>query len=355
MPFRLQTKLRQLSMSRRWKLTIIVLPLVPVLVFAAGTAVIYHLGGRQYASSFVRGSLRGMQTRSLTNTKFEATPVRVERGAYLVSVARCFACHSQTDPETDLPLPGNVGAGTTRQLFVEVVYPNITPDAESGAGTWTDDMFARAIREGVGHDGRPLVPIMPYENFRYISDEDLASIVVYLRSTPPLHHILPKMTLPFPFELVAKGFPRSLRGPVPPPDRSDPVKRGEYLTHIANCDNCHDATDKRGRRLPYAGGQMVSDKGNKQAAAANITPDPSGISYYDEALFVQVMRTGHVGARELAAAMPWRYFRNFTDDDLKSVLAYLKSLTPIKHRVDNTVPPTYCRVCGERHGGGELN
>jgi len=80
-----------------------------------------------------------------------------------------------------------------------------------------------------------------------------------------------------------------------------------------------------------------------------------GISYYDETLFVQVMRTGHVGARELAAAMPWRYFRNFTDDDLKSVLAYLKSLTPIKHRVDNTVPPTYCRVCGERHGGGELN
>ncbi len=352
---RLRTMLRQLSMSRRWKLAIAVVLLVPVLVFAAGTAVIYHLLGRQYASSFVRGALLGMQARPLTNRKFEATPARIERGAYLVSVARCFGCHSETDRETDLPLPGTVGAGTTRELAMRIVYPNITPDAEAGAGTWTDDMLARAIREGVGHDGRPLVPIMPYEKFRYISDEDVASIVVYLRSISPVRNALPNMTLPLPFKLVAKGFPRSLRSPVPSPDWSDPVKRGEYLAHLANCDNCHDATDRGGRRLPYAGGQMISDKGNKKAAAANITPDPSGISYYDEALFTQVMRTGHVGARELAAAMPWRYFRNFTDDDLKSIFAYLKTFKPIKHRVDNTEPPTYCRVCGERHGGGELN
>ena len=64
-----------------------------------------------------------------------------------------------------------------------VFAPNITPDPETGAGNWTDDQLARAIREGVGHDGRALFPFMPYQDFRFYSDEDLASIIVYLRSS----------------------------------------------------------------------------------------------------------------------------------------------------------------------------
>ena len=69
--------------------------------------------------------------------------------------------------------------------------PNLTPDPETGIGTWTDDMLARAIREGISHDGRTLFPIMPYQKFRHLSDEDLASIVVYLRSLPPIRNPLP--------------------------------------------------------------------------------------------------------------------------------------------------------------------
>ena len=95
--------------------------------------------------------------------------------------------------------------------------------------------------------------------------------------------------------------------------------------------------------------------GESKVGASNLTSDPSGISYYDEALFIKTMRTGHVGARELNAAMPWRYFRNLNDDDLKHIFAYLRNLKPVKHRVDNTEPPTYCKVCGQRHGGGETN
>ena len=59
-----------------------------------------------------------------------------------------------------------------------VTAPNITPDRETGAGAWADDMLARAIREGIGHDGRTLFPLMPYTQYRYMSDEDLASVVV---------------------------------------------------------------------------------------------------------------------------------------------------------------------------------
>jgi hypothetical protein len=200
-------------MSRRWKIAIAVLVLLPILAFAIGTAVIYRMLGWNYASRFVIGTAIGTRARPLTNRQFERTTTRIERGRYLVEAARCFRCHSETDSQTDLPLPGAMGAGTVRQLLTTTTYPNITPDWETGAGSWTDDMLARAIREGVGHDGRALIPIMPCANFRYISDDDLASIVVYLRSIPPVHHALPKMKLPILFKLTAAGFSTAVEGP----------------------------------------------------------------------------------------------------------------------------------------------
>jgi len=155
--------------------------------------------------------------------------------------------------------------------------------------------------------------------------------------------------------MALKAIPNPLRNPVQGPDSSDRSRLGEYLTHIGNCADCHDGASTDGKALPYAGGQVISDHGEKAAASANLTPDPSGIPYYDEALFIRVMRTGHVGRGKLAAAMPWRYFRDFSDDDLKSVFSYLRTLRPVKHHVDNTEPVSYCKVCGQRHGGGELN
>ena len=89
--------------------------------------------------------------------------------------------------------------------------------------------------------------------------------------------------------------------------------------------------------------------------SANITPDASGISYYDEDLFIQVMRTGKVRARQLSSVMPWKEFGTMTDDDLKDTFAYLRTLTPVHHRVDNSLPPTMCKICQAKHGGGEQN
>ena len=79
--------------------------------------------------------------------------------------------------------------------FGHLVAPNLTPDPETGAGKWTDDMLARSIREGIGHDGRALFSLMPYHLFRHLPDEDVASIVVYLRSLPPAKNPLPKTQL----------------------------------------------------------------------------------------------------------------------------------------------------------------
>jgi mono/diheme cytochrome c family protein len=343
------------SMSRRWKIATIVILLVPILILGAGGVLIGRKFGWSFAWRFVVGTTVGTKARALTSRTFERTPTRLERGRSLVGLARCFACHSETDPKTGIPLAGKMGAGKIRQsteIPFPLIFPNITPDAETGASAWSDDMLGRAIREGIGHDGRPLVPIMRYENFKYLSDEDLASVVVYLRSIPPVHNSLPKMKVPFPYNLLVKAFPAPMAHPVPQPD---PLKRGEYLIELGDCSSCHDGRDKEGHTLPYAGGEIIETSAGEKVAAANITPDPSGISYYDDALFIRTMRTGHVGARELSGAMPWRYFRDLTDEDLKAVFAYLQTLKPVRHRVDNTEPPTYCKICGHKHGNGALN
>lgn len=89
--------------------------------------------------------------------------------------------------------------------------------------------------------------------------------------------------------------------------------------------------------------------------STNITPDPSGISYYDENIFLHAMHTGKVGARELSAVMPWIVYGNRTDEDLKATFAYVRALRPVHHRVDNTLPPTACKICRGKHGAGDQN
>ena len=305
----------------------------------------------------------GPRSRRLTEQKFELTPERLARGKYLAnSVMGCTYCHSQHDWKAPggPAIPAKLGAG---QVFPEknlpgmVIAPNLTPDQETGAGTWSDDQFARAIREGIGHDGRTLFPLMPYRHFRSMSDEDLASIVVYLHSLPPVHNPLPKTEIIFPVKYLIRAAPQPLSDPVPPPDMSTPVKRGEYLTRMASCASCH-TPQQRGQAnmdMVFAGGFEFNVGPLPTVATANITSDSSGISYYDENLFLQAMRTGKVRARELSAVMPWVGYTNMTDDDLKAIFAYLRTVKPVQHRVDNSLPATFCKLCQSKHGAGDQN
>jgi mono/diheme cytochrome c family protein len=257
-------------------------------------------------------------------------------------------------------VPGKEGAGAIQPyagLPGLIVAPNLTPDPETGAGRWTDDQLARAIREGIGHDGRALFPMMPYTRYREMSDEDLASVVVYLRSLPPVRNQLAPTEIIFPVKYLIRGVPQPVTSPVPElPATLDPVKRGAHLVDLAGCADCHTPQDK-GQELAgmsFAGGFPFSGPwGN--VAAANLTPDPSGISYYDEALFLQVMHTGSVKARQLNPIMPTKGFGSLSDDDLKAMFAYLRTLKPVQHRVDNSEPPTYCKLCRQKHGGGDRN
>ena len=305
----------------------------------------------------------GPRARPLTDRRFEPTPARMERGEYLVrSVTGCLFCHSELDENTrGLPIrAGRVGVGRSwaGEGIPWLSTPNITPDRETGAGGWTDDAIARAVREGIGHDGRTLFPVMPYVNYRHMSDEDLASVITYIRSLPAVRQAQAPTAIPFPVSRLINAVPQPIEGQVPRPDVSTPEKRGAYLVTMASCGDCHSPMDSRGQYLPgmqFAGGNTFTYEGREPRAAANITPAVNGIPYYTEDLFLEVIRTGRVREREITDIMPWAHYRGMTDEDLKAIFAYLKTLTPVEHFVDNAMPRTACAKCKLEHGGGERN
>ncbi|HVS83490.1 MAG TPA: c-type cytochrome [Pyrinomonadaceae bacterium] len=275
-------------------------------------------------------------------------------------VTGCFSCHTDADWSKlgAPPVAGREGSGHVwaDQDMPWLIAPNITPDRETGAGRASDDTWARAIREGIGHDGRALFPSMPYPDYRQMSDEDLASVIAYVRSVPAVRNQLPTTKMPFPLNFLMQNMPDPVTATVAAPDQSTPVARGAYLVRMAACAECHTPQEK-GQPLAgmeFAGGFILKEpKGD--VASSNITPAASGIGYYNDATFVQALRTGKVGARPLHASMPCWFYGKMTDDDLKSVFAFLLTLKPVKHQLDNTEPPTYCRQCKQKHGFGATN
>src|SRR5882724_3716291 len=193
-------------MARRWKRVAGTTVLLIVALLLVG--ITFTVGWRPFI---------GPRTRALTNRTFEVTPARLERGRYLVNaVYGCVACHSERDPNAPgMPaLADKLGAGTVfgegSELPGKLIASNLTPDKETGAGNWTDDMLARATREGIGHDGRTLFPLMPYMNYREMPDEELASVIVYLRTLTPVRNPLPQTEIIFPVKYLIRSAPQAV-------------------------------------------------------------------------------------------------------------------------------------------------
>jgi hypothetical protein len=315
------------------------------LIVLLAVAITFTIGWRPFI---------GPKKRVLTNRHFERTPERVARGRYLVQgLLGCESCHSAKD-WTQHGAPNQPGMELAGQALPipdfpgTIVAPNLTPDAATGSARWSDDQIARALREGIKHDDSILFPMMPYSEYKTLSDEDVASVVAYLRSLAPVRNPLPLSRINFPVNYLVRSAAEPVLDPVSGPDPSNVVARGKYMVHLG-C-GCHSVSDKLG----YAGGDhLVGPWG--EVTSTNITPDASGIAYYSEAAFITALRTGYVGARKLNSIMPFGEFKSLADDDLKAIFAYLHTLPPVKHRVDNGLPPTYCKLCKQKHGAGDQN
>jgi mono/diheme cytochrome c family protein len=191
---------------------------------------------------------------------------------------------------------------------------------------------------------------MWYRSFRHLPDSDLQAVIAYLRSLDPVHNPLPPTVLPPDYQADLNEEPAVALKPVNLIS-DDLVQVGRSLVALADCEGCHTAWQAPGDGPLLAGGNLI-DQGDRQAFSTNITPDASGMPY-DADTFIEVIRTGKQNG--LDPLMPWIVFRNLTDRDLRAMHAYLQTLPPVPHYISNHAEPTYCALCGQVHGLGELN
>ena len=284
--------------------------------------------------------------------KVRMTPERIARGQYIFqNLADCDGCHSQRDfTRVGGPVVasgrgrGNIVSEILNGLPGTVVAPNLTPDAETGLGAWTDGEKMRAIREGVDRTGRALFPMMPYAMYRKMSDEDVESVVAYLNSLAPVRNPLPQTSLNFPVSLMIKSVPQPA-GTVPAPDRKNRLAYGEYLVTIGGCMDCHTPAAKGQpiQGMMLAGGQVFATPMGT-VVSANITPDrDTGIGKWSEEFFVKkfydykdyaAAGPPKAAGPEAFTLMPWLGFSQLAPEDLSAIYAFLRTAAPVRHYVE---------------------
>ena len=291
---------------------------------------------------------------SPADIKVEVTPERIARGEYLAThVAVCIDCHSERDfTKFAGPIkPGTEGSGG--EVFDEnigfpgkVTTKNLTP---ANLGSWTDGELIRAITCGVTKDNRALFPMMPYPNYNQFSEEDLYSIVAYIRTLEPQEKNIPETELNFPLNLIVKTMPIQTYSPAKEINKSNTVAYGNYLVTLASCSECHTPSDQ-GDPLPgmnMAGGQAFNFPGGV-VRSLNITPDnETGIGTWTKEDFIARFRfySGEDAhnvpvniEKDFNTPMPWLMYAGMTDEDLNAIYDYLRTVTPVKNRVERFTP-----------------
>lgn len=253
----------------------------------------------------------------------------VARGRYLVEgIAGCGNCHTPNGPNGKVAAMALAGGLVEDNKAFRAVASNITPDRETGIGAWTDAELGRAIREGIGRDGRVMGPPMPFELYRAMSDADLAAIIAYLRTVPAVRNAPGKSEYRIP-------LPPSY-GPavekVPGPSRADPVAYGAYLAGpLGHCMECHTPMGPRGRdwsRLGKGGQAFEGPWG--VSVARNITSSREhGLGAWTDAEIERAIRTGvSRDGRKLYPPMGYGYYEKVSADDMKALIAFLRSIPP---------------------------
>jgi mono/diheme cytochrome c family protein len=275
---------------------------VQLLLIGLMVGLVYLTGRRQLNQPF---------DNPVPDVAVAASPEQVARGAYLVrSFADCVSCHA-SDPTADPPV---LDGGYLADLAALGTFyaPNITPGR---LADWSDGEIVRAIREGVSRDGRGLL-IMPSDHFRHLSDEDVHAIVAYLRHQPPVQRETPPLDPNFLGSmLLGSGQVGPTRQPplgrVTAPPRGPTAEYGAYLVSIGGCTSCH------GPRL------------DGEDVPPGPPPGPSlrSVQGWTDEQFRQAMRTGMTPqGQQFGEAMPWRAYGQGTDDDLRAVYAFLRTL-----------------------------
>ena len=253
---------------------------------------------------------------------------RIAKGRYLTTVADCYACHTVLN--TGKPFAGGRPIETP---FGIITSSNITPDAETGIGAWSDEQFDNAVRKGVRPDGSRLYPAMPFPAYTKMTRDDVLAIRAYLATVEPVHQPVEADTLPFPFNIReamrAWDALYFTEGEFQSDSRqSADWNRGAYLVQgPGHCTACH--TPKT-----FLGGDKSNDnlRGfNLQGwFAPDLTADADqGLGQWSEADITGYLRTGHNRMTAATGPMAEEVINStsyYNDSDLHAMATYLKSL-----------------------------
>jgi mono/diheme cytochrome c family protein len=267
----------------------------------------------------------------------------IARGEYLARAADCTACHTAKGGKAF------AGGRAFKLPFGTLYTPNITPDADTGIGSWSDAEFVRAVHNGIAKDGTRLYPAFPYASYTMLTDEDVLAIKAFLFSVPAVHRANTPSALAFPFNqrwlMAIWGVlfnPNDRFKPLP--GRSPEWNRGAYLVEAAaHCGECHSprnlmqAIDNRSK---FAGGVAEG------WTAYNITLDAqSGVGDWTPAEISKYLSAGHAQGRgsasgPMAEAIDMS-LRHLTPSDVAAMATYLKTVPPVRSK---ELPPVAKRV-----------
>jgi len=268
---------------------------------------------------------------------------QVERGNYLVNtIMACGNCHTPRGadgkPVTERYLAG--GGLTLATPAFTVTAPNITPDTETGIGSWSDAEIKRALLTGMRPDhghlaGVELAAIMPANFYKALLPEDIDAVVAYLHTVKPVKNMVAEPVYKAPVHRDAypdaeAGFTKAMF--------SDPVKRGGYLVTIGHCMECHAAwsrgvSDFKGG-VGRGGREFQPDgapAGTPPSVAANITSDQTaGIGAWTDQEITRAIAQGiGRGGHKLKPPMAYDYYAGLKAGDLADIIAYLRTVPPL--------------------------
>jgi mono/diheme cytochrome c family protein len=251
-----------------------------------------------------------------------------ERGEYLTRAADCAVCHTAKD---GTPFAGGLAFVLP---FGTIYSTNITPDAETGIGSYTDADFLNAVHKGIGRGNTKLYPAMPYASYTYMSDADALAIKAYLFTIKPVHAPAPKNTLAFPFNQrglmsIWSVLFNSDKRFEPHVDRSAEWNRGAYLVEaLGHCGECHTP-----RNLFFALNNRQKFGGAVQAGwrAYNITADrSSGVGAWSDADLTHYLSMGHADGRGTASGPMGEAvdesLSHLKPGDITAMVTYLRSV-----------------------------
>ncbi len=260
----------------------------------------------------------------------------VARGQYLFAVAGGCACHT---------VPKGAPYAGSRELpipFAKIYSTNLTADKGTGLEGWSDRQIHAAIMKGIRPNGERLLPVMPYEDYSGMAEEDLKALIAYLRTLKPVRKETPALRTRVPFYRPVGAFvwfqlfSRFSDTPVQAP--KDGMERGRYLVeHVSLCGDCHTPKNFIGvpNRSLYLAGAKVGMLGKE---IPNITPDKeTGIGEWSRNDIAELLLTGvkpdSDNAQGLMEEVIEAGYKQMKKEDALAIADYLKSVPPIKNKI----------------------